>query len=84
METRYFITSLPAYARKIVKAIRSHWTVENSLHSSLDVVFKEDGSLKKKGYSAVNYNIIAKMALTLIDQEKSTKKAKWLKDNWRH
>jgi len=35
-----------------------------------------DSSLKKKGNSALNYNIIAKMALTLIDHEKSTKKNK--------
>lgn len=75
-ETRYYISSLPADAAKINKAIRNHWAVENNLHWSLDVVFKEDGSLKKKGNSALNYNIITKMALTLIDQERSTKKSK--------
>src|SRR5690606_5737188 len=62
-ETRYYISSLPADAAKINKAIRNHWAVENSLHWSLDVVFKEDDSLKKKGNSALNYNIITKMAL---------------------
>lgn len=79
METRYFITSLPADAKKIGKAIRSHWAVENGLHWSLDVVFNEDDSLKKKGNSALNYNIIAKMALTLIDRERSTKDSKPVK-----
>lgn len=50
--------------------------MENNLHWSLDVIFKEDASLKKKDHSALNFHIIAKMALTLIDQEKSTKKSK--------
>jgi predicted transposase YbfD/YdcC len=75
-ETRYYITSLESDAKLINNAVRSHWAVENNLHWSLDVVFKEDASLKKKDHSAMNYNIIAKMALTLIDQEKSTKKSK--------
>jgi hypothetical protein len=40
------------------------------------VIFKEDASLKKKDHSALNYNMIAKMALHLIDMESSTKKSK--------
>lgn len=75
-EIRYYITSLPADAAKISKAIRNHWAVENNLHWNLDVIFKEDDSLKKKGNSALNYNIITKMALALIDRERSTKKSK--------
>lgn len=75
-ETRFYISSLGPDAELINNAVRSHWAVENNLHWSLDVVFKEDASLKKKDHSALNYNIIAKMALTLIDQEKSTKKSK--------
>ena len=75
-ETRYYITSLKADAKLIHDAVRSHWAVENNLHWSLDVIFREDASLKKKDHSALNFNIIAKMALTLIDQEKSTKKSK--------
>lgn len=67
-ETRYYISSLGPDAKLINSAIRSHWAVENNLHWSLDVVFKEDTSLKKKDHSALNYNVIAKMALTLIDQ----------------
>ncbi|SFU20001.1 Transposase DDE domain-containing protein, partial [Algoriphagus locisalis] len=75
-ETRYYITSLKADAKLIHDAVRSHWAVENNLHWSLDVIFREDASLKKKDHSALNFNIIAKMALTLIDQEKSTKNSK--------
>lgn len=75
-ETRYYITSLKADAKLIHDTVRSHWAVENNLHWSLDVIFKEDASLKKKDHSALNFNIIAKMALTLLDGENSTKKSK--------
>lgn len=75
-EIRYYITSLPADPQVISQAIRSHWAVENKLHWSLDVIFKEDASLKKTEHSALNFNIITKMALSLLEQEKSTKKSK--------
>ena len=75
-EQRYYITSLKADALKLNKAIRSHWSVENNLHWNLDVIFKEDASLKKKGDSPMNFNIITKIALALIEREKSTKMSK--------
>lgn len=75
-ETKYYITSLPADPQVISQAIRSHWAVENKLHWSLDVIFKEDASLKKTESSALNFNIITKMALSLLEQEKSSKKSK--------
>jgi len=75
-ETRYYISSLPAKPSIIAKAVRSHWAIENNLHWSLDVIFKEDASLKKKGNAAKNYNIIAKMALAMIEKETSSKSSK--------
>jgi predicted transposase YbfD/YdcC len=75
-ETRYYISSLPAMPRVIGNAIRSHWTIENNLHWTLDIVFKEDNSLKKKGNSPLNYNIIAKMALAIIERETESKGSK--------
>ena len=76
IEQRYYITSLKADATKINHAIRKHWSVENNLHWNLDVIFKEDTSLKKKGDSPMNFNIITKIALALIEREKSTKMSK--------
>lgn len=76
IEQRYYITSLKADAEKINIAIRKHWSVENNLHWNLDVVFKEDNSLKKKGNSPMNFNIITKIALAVIEREKSTKMSK--------
>jgi len=76
VEERYYISSLTSNAQKINSAVRSHWNIENKLHWNLDVVFEEDKALKKKGYSALNFNIILKTALTIIEREKSTKKSK--------
>jgi len=75
-EQRYYISSAKADSAKLNQSIRSHWGVENKLHWNLDVEFKEDASLKKKGNSPMNFNIITKIALTLIEREKSTKMSK--------
>jgi predicted transposase YbfD/YdcC len=75
-ETRYYITSLEANPVKLNQAVRSHWGIENNLHWSLDMVFNEDSLLKKKDYSATNFNIIAKIALTLLEKESSLQASK--------
>ena len=40
-EIRYFITSLTDL-NEFAGAVRKHWAIENNLHWSLDVVFRED------------------------------------------
>lgn len=75
-QTRYYISSLPANATYINNAVRRHWSIENNLHWSLDVIFKEDDSLKKKGNSALNYGLMAKLALLLIEKEPTPKMSK--------
>lgn len=76
IEQRYYITSLNPDSEKINNAVRKHWSVENNLHWNLDVVFNEDASLKKKGDSPINFNTITKIALALIEREKSSKMSK--------
>ena len=69
-QIRYYISSKIADAQTFNKIVRSHWAIENNLHWVLDVTFKEDASRRRKGNSAYNFNIIAKIALKLIDQHK--------------
>lgn len=78
-EYRYYISSLATDAKLLSKSVRSHWGIENNLHWNLDVIFKEDGQLKRKGNSAQNFNVISKTALGLIDNEKSTNLSKPMK-----
>ena len=75
-EIRYYITSLPPNAEKLNRNIRSHWSIENNLNWSLDVQFNEDRALRKKDFSASNFNIINKMAMTLLQNETSYKASK--------
>ncbi len=75
-DERYYISSLPADAHRLNRIIRQHWSVENNLHWNLDVIFKEDQSLKKKDNSAINFNLINKIALAILEKDNSVKLSK--------
>ena len=75
-ETRYYITSKKATAQVFNSNIRSHWAIENKLHWALDVTFGEDASRKRQKYAAENFNTVAKIALTLLANEKTVKASK--------
>jgi predicted transposase YbfD/YdcC len=63
---RYYISSADMGAVEFYRRLRGHWSIENRLHWSLDVVFREDASLASKGNAAENLNILRKMALSLL------------------
>ena len=73
VETRYFISSLWNDAKKLAEAIRSHWSIENSLHWVLDVAFKEDNSRIRKDNAPANFAVLRHMAVNIIGQNKSRK-----------
>lgn len=64
--TRYDISSKKAAAQVFNENIRSHWAIENKLHWSLDVSFKEDSSRKRMGNSAANFGLVTKIVLTML------------------
>jgi len=74
-ETHYYISSLPlsAGAKSVAQAIRSHWAVENSLHWSLDVAFREDASQVRKDEGPANLACLRRLALTQLKRETSLK-----------
>jgi len=84
-QTCYFITSLESNAEKILKAKRSHWSIENKLHWVLDIAFREDHCRVRKDNAPHNFAILRHMALNLLKQEHTVKagiKAKRLKCGW--
>ncbi len=72
-ERRYYISSLPADAKRIAHAVRSHWEVENRLHWCLDVQFGEDQSTVRTGYAANNLAIVRHIVMNLLRLNTSRK-----------
>lgn len=72
-EVRFYISSVEKDAKKIGRAIRSHWGIENSLHWILDVTFSEDSSRIRKDNSPENFALLRRLAVNLLKQEKSVK-----------
>jgi predicted transposase YbfD/YdcC len=70
----YFISSLPPNAKNIARHVRSHWTVENQLHWSLDVTFSEDATRIRKDHSAENAACLRRLALSLLKRDTSLSK----------
>ena len=69
-ERLFFISSLPADAKQISSAVRSHWLIENGLHWTLDVVFNEDKSRVRKDNSGENMAIIRHITLNMLNNTK--------------
>src|SRR5690606_32097645 len=65
-ERAYYISSLPADAERIARAVRSHWEVENRLHWCLDVQFNDDQSRVRSGHAANNLAIVRHIVMNLL------------------
>lgn len=85
VESRYYICSCHASAEAVNRAVRCHWSVENSLHWVLDMAFREDECRVRKRNGAENLARLRHIALNLLKQDKSLKlgvKNKRLKAGW--
>ncbi len=84
-EARYFISSIPHEAKKVLKAARQHWGIENRLHYVLDVSLNEDACRIRTEHGAENMAVLRHIALNLIRQEKTCErgiKARQKKAGW--
>lgn len=66
LEHRFYISSLPADAVRLNRAVRQHWRVENSLHWCMDVAFGDDQMRARTGNAAHNFAVMRHFALNLI------------------
>ncbi len=65
----YYITSKPAEktdAETLLKNIRGHWSIENSLHWVRDVTFDEDRSQIRTGSAPRVFASIRNLAISLL------------------
>lgn len=72
-ERHHYISSLPADATRIAHAVRSHWSIENQLHWSLDVQFNDDQTRVRCGYAANNLVVLRHIVLNLLRHNNSRK-----------
>ncbi len=70
IERRFFISSLPADAKRIAAAVRAHWLIENALHWTLDVVFNEDSSRVRKDHAGENMAIVRHIVVNMLSNAK--------------
>ncbi len=83
---RFYISSLPSHAKRILEAVRTHWSIENDLHWVLDVALNEDHSRVRKDHAPENLAVLRHIALNLLKQEKTAKggiHAKQLQAGWK-
>jgi len=82
-EERYYMSSLDT-GQPFNTYIRNHWGVENSLHWTLDMVFREDEQRKRTKHAAQNFAVIRKIALNILkkDMGKESLRSKRLKAAW--
>lgn len=60
-------------AMRFAHAVRTHWSVENTLHWTLDMTFGEDDSRMRSGHSAENSAMMRRIALSLVKRDTTSK-----------
>ena len=68
-EKRYYMSSGEWSSEEAGIVVRSHWSIENHLHWTMDVIFRENESLANTGHAGENLAMFKRMALTLIKEE---------------
>jgi predicted transposase YbfD/YdcC len=82
---RLYISSIAPNAKLFARAVRGHWSIENSLHWSLDVSFDEDQCRVRIAHAAENFATLRHMALSILKADKTQKvgiKAKQKSAGW--
>jgi predicted transposase YbfD/YdcC len=83
---RLFITSRASLtATEALAAVRSHWQIENKVHWTLDVAFREDESRLRAENAAENLAVVRHVALNLLRSVKGSKvgiKSRRLEAGW--
>jgi predicted transposase YbfD/YdcC len=57
----------------MLETVRSHWSIENSLHWVLDIAFRENESRIRKDHGPENFAVLRHIALNLVKHEKTQK-----------
>jgi predicted transposase YbfD/YdcC len=64
--TTYYLCSRRLAAKTLAKPIRRHWAIENDLHWTLDVTFREDDNRTRHRNAGANLGLIRRAAISLL------------------
>jgi predicted transposase YbfD/YdcC len=80
----YYLTSLGGTAAELGQLVRRHWAVENELHWTLDVAFREDANRTRADHAGANLGWVRRVAVSLLKQDpgKGSVPTKRLKAAW--
>ena len=68
IEVRYYISSLDVDVKRFARAVRGHWSIENTCHWSLDMTFREDESRTRERQLRENFAWLNRFVLSLLKQ----------------
>ena len=68
VETRYYISSFALGVKQFARAVRSHWSIENTCHWSLDMTYREDESRIRDQRARENFAWLNRFTLSLLKQ----------------
>lgn len=67
-EARYYISSLAVGVKLFARAVRGHWSIENTCHWCLDVTYREDESRIRDENLRDNFAWLRRFTLSLLKQ----------------
>lgn len=74
VQEKYYISNIKLSAKRFGEITRNHWQIENNLHWTLDMYFKEDLSTSKKNNAIHNFSLLRKICFNLIKLDDSVKR----------
>lgn len=74
IQEKYYISNIKLSAKRFGEITRNHWQIENNLHWTLDMYFKEDLSTSKKNNAIHNFSLLRKICFNLIKLDDSVKR----------
>lgn len=83
--TRIFLLSKRFPAHRLLDIVRAHWSIENTLHWTLDVALDEDLARNRKDNGPANLAVLRRLALNIARAHPDTKtslRRKLLRAGW--
>jgi predicted transposase YbfD/YdcC len=73
VEVRYYISSLAMDVKRLARAVRGHWGIENTCHWVLDVTYREDESRIREKLLRENMAWLNRFTLSVLKQHRDRK-----------